>query len=58
LLNPLQDSIDPIDGVERSTLVMASTVHGRPAADLVLPAHVARAQALAPSLFVPPGAAG
>jgi hypothetical protein len=46
-----QDNVNPIDGVERSSLILASTVHGRPAADLIRPEHVPAARLRAPALF-------
>ena len=35
-----QDNVNPIDKVERSTLIMASTVHQVPVSSLIQPAHV------------------
>ena len=48
----VEDSVNPIDGVERSTLIMASAVLQRPAAALIRAEHVARARELTPQLFV------
>ncbi len=45
--------MNPIDGVERSSLILASTVHRRPAADLIRPEHVPAARLRAPALFAP-----
>ena len=47
-----QDNINPVDGVERSSLILASTVHGRPAADLIRPEHVPAALGRTPALFM------
>ena len=47
-----QDNINPVDGVERSSLILASTVHGRPAADLIRPEHVPAALWRTPALFM------
>ena len=47
----VQRSANPIEQCERSLLIMASTLHGKPAAQLVRPEHVARLAAQAPGLF-------
>ena len=47
-----QDNINPVDGVERSSLILASTVHRRPAADLIRPEHVPAARGRTPALFI------
>jgi hypothetical protein len=46
----VQDNVNPVEGVERSTLILASAVHRRPAVDLVRPEHVPAARARAPAL--------
>ena len=46
-----QDNVNPVDGVERSTLILASTVHSHPAVDLIRPEHVPAARARTPALF-------
>ena len=46
-----QDNVNPVEGVERSSLILASAVHRRPAADLIRPEHVPAARARAPALF-------
>ena len=47
----VQRNANPIEKCERSLLIMASTLHGKPAAQLVRPEHVARLAAQAPGLF-------
>ncbi len=46
-----QDNVNPVEGVERSSLILASAVHHRPAADLIRPEHLPAARARAPALF-------
>eukprot|EP00811_Abedinium_folium_P014237 NODE_23252_length_674_cov_4.266910.p1 GENE.NODE_23252_length_674_cov_4.266910~~NODE_23252_length_674_cov_4.266910.p1 ORF type:complete len:222 (+),score=86.15 NODE_23252_length_674_cov_4.266910:2-667(+) len=53
----LEDNINPIDKVERSTLIMASTVHQLSAAALIRDAQRERLCATSPMLFVVDGAA-
>merc|ERR1712060_802761 len=48
----VQDNINPIDKVERSTLIMATTVHQKPAAALVREAQHQRLSKAAPLLFL------
>ena len=43
--------MNPVDGVERSSLILASTIHGLPPADLVRPEQAAAARLRAPALF-------
>ena len=43
--------MNPVEGVERSSLILASTVHCRPTADLIKPEHIPAARASAPALF-------
>merc|ERR1712127_428472 len=38
----IKDNVNPIGKVERSLLIMASTVHGRPVAELVAKTEVSR----------------
>mmetsp|Transcript_19018 Transcript_19018/g.52359 ORF Transcript_19018/g.52359 Transcript_19018/m.52359 type:complete len:145 (+) Transcript_19018:659-1093(+) len=49
----VQDSVNPIDAVERSSLIMGSCVCQRPAAELVKAERLAASQALSPALFAP-----
>ena len=44
----VQDNINPIEQVERSSLIVAATIHGQPAAELVAPAQAARVAQLLP----------
>ncbi len=37
-----QDNMNPLEGLERSALALAATVHRRPPAALVRPQHAAR----------------
>jgi len=53
----VQDNTNPIDKVERSTLIMASTIHQKPAAALIRQAQYPRVSATSPMLFVEDGAA-
>jgi len=48
----VQDNVNPIDKVERSTLIMASTVHQEPVSSLIQPAHAQRVAAASPQLFL------
>jgi hypothetical protein len=47
----IQDNVNPIEKVERSTLIVATTIHERPAIDLIRPEHVERVQQSSPMLF-------
>ncbi|CAE7799825.1 unnamed protein product [Symbiodinium sp. CCMP2592] len=47
----IQDNMNPIENVERSALIMASTIHQQPVAALVRASHQARLRASSPSLF-------
>jgi hypothetical protein len=40
----IQDNINPIEKLERSTLIVASTVHGKPVSQLIKPEQAARVQ--------------
>jgi len=48
----VQDNINPIEKVERSTLIMATTVHQLPAASMIRDAHLARVSSASPMLFL------
>mmetsp|Transcript_56259 Transcript_56259/g.131116 ORF Transcript_56259/g.131116 Transcript_56259/m.131116 type:complete len:252 (-) Transcript_56259:65-820(-) len=48
----IRENNNPIDRVERSTLIMASTVHQKPAAALVSEAQLPRVSAASPMLFL------
>merc|ERR1719446_1442892 len=48
----VQDNVNPIDKVERSTLIMASTVHQLPASALIRDAQIPRVKAASPMLFL------
>jgi hypothetical protein len=47
----IQDNVSPIEKLERSSLIVASTVHGRPAAELLQASQVARIEGVSPMLF-------
>jgi hypothetical protein len=47
----VQDNVNPIDKVERSTLIMATTVHQQPAETLIKDAQMARVKDTSPMLF-------
>jgi len=47
----VQDNVNPIDKVERSTLIMASTVHQQPALALIRDSQVPHVKATSPILF-------
>jgi len=47
----VQDNVNPIDKVERSTLIMASTVHQQPAAALIKDSQLPRVKGASPMLF-------
>eukprot|EP00930_Biecheleria_cincta_P072342 TRINITY_DN5974_c0_g1_i1.p1 TRINITY_DN5974_c0_g1~~TRINITY_DN5974_c0_g1_i1.p1 ORF type:complete len:968 (+),score=218.00 TRINITY_DN5974_c0_g1_i1:77-2905(+) len=48
----VQDNQNPIDKVERSSLILASTIHQQPAAALINDAHHSRVSAASPQLFL------
>lgn len=48
----VQDNVNPIDKVERSTLIMAGTIHQQPAAALIRGAQLPRVSAASPMLFL------
>jgi len=47
----VQNNVNPIEKVERSVLIMASTVHDRPAVDLVSATETPRVATYSPNLF-------
>jgi len=47
----IQDNVNPIEKVERSSLIMASTIHGVEPALLVTPTQVARVAEYSPMLI-------
>jgi len=47
----IQENVSPIEKVERSTLIMASTIHRMPPAALMQPTQLARVQGMSPMLF-------
>merc|ERR1712039_906332 len=47
----VQDNVSPIDRVERSTLIMATTVHQQPACALVRESQLQRVRDSSPLLF-------
>ncbi len=53
----IQDNVNPIEKVERSTLIVATTIHGRPAEELVKPEQLERVKQFSPGLFVAGAAA-
>ena len=52
-----RDNINPIEKVERSLLIVASTLAGKPPAELVRGGHAARIAAHSPALFAAAGGA-
>lgn len=48
----VQESINPIDRVERSTLIMATTVHQQPAKELIRASQHQRVSSASPMLFL------
>jgi len=48
----VQDNMNPIEKVERSTLIMATTVHQLPAASMIRDSQHARVSAASPMLFI------
>lgn len=47
----IQDNVNPVEKVERSSLIMASTVKQVPVANLVKPSELSRIRQYSPSLF-------
>lgn len=53
IMNTLvQDNINPIEKVERSNLIVATTIHGRSAEELVKPEQLERVRTYSPGLFI------
>jgi len=48
----VQENVNPIEKVERSTLIMASTVHQQPTSSLINEAQLPRVSAASPTLFI------
>jgi hypothetical protein len=48
----VQDNVNPIEKVERSSLIVCSTIHNRPASELVRPQELERVSTFSPNLFV------
>lgn len=48
----IQDNMNPIENVERSVLIMASTIHQQPVAALLRASHQVRLRATSPNLFL------
>jgi len=49
----IKDNINPIEKVEKSVLIVATTVQNKHAVDLVKPEHLERVSTYSPSLFAP-----
>eukprot|EP01094_Clydonella_sp_ATCC50884_P007981 TRINITY_DN1724_c0_g1_i1.p1 TRINITY_DN1724_c0_g1~~TRINITY_DN1724_c0_g1_i1.p1 ORF type:complete len:931 (+),score=378.48 TRINITY_DN1724_c0_g1_i1:35-2794(+) len=47
----VQDNVNPIEKVERTSLIMSSVVHGCAARDLIKPSQLARVKQYSPMLF-------
>lgn len=47
----IEDNINPIEKVERSNLILATTVHNRQASEILSPTHVSRVATFSPQLF-------
>lgn len=47
----IQQNVNPIEKVERSTLIVASTLHEKPASELVRPGVLERVKTASPNLF-------
>jgi hypothetical protein len=51
----IRDNVNPIEKVERSALIIATTIHNKPAIDIVKPEQVERVSKYSPVLFgLPP----
>eukprot|EP00933_Yihiella_yeosuensis_P019978 TRINITY_DN1610_c0_g1_i5.p1 TRINITY_DN1610_c0_g1~~TRINITY_DN1610_c0_g1_i5.p1 ORF type:complete len:245 (-),score=72.89 TRINITY_DN1610_c0_g1_i5:135-842(-) len=48
----VEDNVNPIEKIERSTLIMASTIHQVPPAQLIREAQIARVSGCSPQLFL------
>jgi len=51
----IQENVNPIEKVERSTLIVAMTVHGKPAQEILKEEQVQRVQTYSPTLFLESG---
>jgi len=49
----IKDNINPIEKVERSVLIVATTVQNKPASELVKPEQLGRVSTYSPALFAP-----
>jgi len=47
----IQDNVNPIEKVERSALIVATTIHNKPAHELVKPEQLERVSTYSPGLF-------
>jgi hypothetical protein len=47
----IEDNVDPIEKIERSTIIMASTIHNAKPVDMVKDKHLERLAAATPALF-------
>lgn len=47
----VQDNVNPIEKVERTSLIVASTIHSLPAEELVKPDQLDRVKQYSPGLF-------
>jgi hypothetical protein len=54
----IQDNVNPIEKVERSSLIVASTIHGATPAELILPSQVTRVATYSPMLIADEALAG
>jgi len=52
----IQDNVNPIEKVERSILIVATTIHDKPAEELVKSEQLERVQTYSPKLFILPPA--
>lgn len=52
----IQRSVNPIERIERSSLIVAATIHQTSPAKLTRPEHLERVQTFAPALFAGEGA--
>eukprot|EP01064_Diplonema_japonicum_P021011 TRINITY_DN3055_c0_g1_i1.p1 TRINITY_DN3055_c0_g1~~TRINITY_DN3055_c0_g1_i1.p1 ORF type:complete len:924 (+),score=285.24 TRINITY_DN3055_c0_g1_i1:65-2773(+) len=48
----IQKSINPIEKIERSTLIVSTTIHDKPSEELVKPAQMERVKTYSPKLFL------
>jgi hypothetical protein len=47
----IEDNVDPIEKIERSTIIMASTIHNAKPVDMVKDKHIERLATATPALF-------